>query len=116
MKIFISLLLFVLITGCAETRVMRYQQTLDPLVGSAKKSKVNRLFGTPTFCKHHNDILETCEYRTAYARNDVVPDFAAKMPGFGPDLSPYDYFDVIKVSYDALGVVRDWEPVVIIQH
>jgi hypothetical protein len=115
-RIFLLALLFtVLFSGCSEVRVRKYQRGLDPLVGSANKGKINRMLGTPTTCKHTDEITETCEYRTSWGRNDAVPSVFTKVNGFGPDLSPYEYFDVLELSYDGFGVLQTWHPLVVMQ-
>ena len=102
-----------LLIGCTETRVKRYGNILDPLVGTARKTQVNRKLGIPAFCQLESP-LERCEYRTARGRNEQIPYIHQKREGF-PDLSPYEHFDVLHLYYDGFGILRDWEPVVMIQ-
>jgi hypothetical protein len=100
------LLILGLTIGCTELRVQRYQTILDPMLGKSKKADVDHELGRPTFCKNLN-VGEICEYRTARGRNDPVPA-AAQKSTLGPDLSPYDYFDVLQIEYDGMGIFKDW--------
>lgn len=100
-------LLFLLI-GCTEPRVKRYATILDPLLGSANKKEVSKaLKVSPVSCKPESGG-EQCEYRTAAGRNEPLPITHRQSSFGGPDLSPLDYYDVIFVSYDGLGVFKDW--------
>jgi len=83
------------------------------MLGTAKKTEVNQVLGSPTSCKKTAEGLEECEYRTAAARNYPVPDAHKKQEAMGPDLSPYEYFDVLHVYYDSLGILKNWVPIVI---
>ena len=61
----------------------------------------------PISCKT-DGAGESCEYRTAAANNDPLPATHRQNSGFGPDLSPLDYYDVIFVTYDGMGIFKDW--------
>jgi hypothetical protein len=113
MRDFISLVLgFLLLASCVETHVRKYQNLLEPRVGRAKQNEINALLGNPTYCRAEGKY-EKCEYRTAAAQNHPVPDIFRKTEGLGPDLSPYEYFDVLHLYFDTFHVLREWEPVVI---
>lgn len=99
---------------CSQLRVQRYQSMLDPLVGNAERKEVDKLLGHPASCQAL-ELGNRCEYRTLAQRNHTVPDAHRPMPGFGPDLSPYEYFDVLSLDYDVFGKFKSWEPVVILQ-
>ena len=114
MKNFLLILSVTLFVACSELRVKRYGDLLDPLLGSGSIAEVNRVLGKPTSCEALS-LGKRCEYRTAAARNYTIPDAHRQLPGFGPDLSPYQYFDVLSVVYDHFGVFREWEPVAILQ-
>ena len=107
---FIALL--ILLTGCAISPVKRYRTIIDPLVGKSKQDEVNQVLGKPVFCIQEQ-TLQRCEYRTTAARNEETPYMHHKEIGFGPDLSPYDSFDVLDLYYDAFGVLKEWNPVVV---
>ena len=109
-----AIALLLLLCGCTELRVKKYSSILDPMLGTAKKTEVNKLLGVPTTCAPEG-VFEKCEYRTASARNrnEPVPDAYRKQVAMGPDLSPYDHFDVLQVQYDGMGIFKDWQPVVI---
>ncbi len=107
MKSFPFVLLLLVFVACTEPRIKRFQSALDPLLGQGKKSNVDHLLGTPVSCQKAGEG-EKCEYRTAFGRNDPVPGTATK-PSLGPDLSPYDYFDVVRAEYDGLGIFKNWE-------
>lgn len=85
---------------------------LDPKVGVAKKDEINKFLGNATWCTPEAGT-EKCEYRTSRGSNHPVPDMYRKEEALGPDLSPYDRFDVLHLYYDAFGVLKDWEPVVL---
>lgn len=113
MKIALAFLFFIVgILGCTEPRVKKYSNILEPRVGSGKKDEIDRLLGNPTWCKE-KEGLQKCEYRSSRANNAPVPDVFRKEEGMGPDLSPYDRYDVLHLTYDGFGVLKDWEPVVI---
>lgn len=98
----------VLIASCTEPRAKRYGTLLDPLLGKAKKTEVaSALKVQPIGCKPESSG-EVCEYRTAAANNDPLPATHRQNSGFGPDLSPLDYYDVIFVTYDGMGIFKDW--------
>ncbi len=101
-----------LILSCTQTRVKKYQGMLEPLLGKAKQSEVNALLGNPISCKQEGRF-EKCEYRTTSAQNNPVPDMFRKSEGIGPDLSPFEYFDVLHLYFDAFHILKEWEPVVI---
>lgn len=113
MKKIYPLILFSILfwTSCAQKRVTKYQNLLDPMVGSSKKIDVNKKLGGPTFCKFEGDN-EVCEYRTTKSHNENIPVHLQKANGF-PDLSPYDYYDVLHITYDAFGNFKEWQPVVL---
>lgn len=110
MKVILSLL-FLLFIGCTEPRFKRYQDIIDPKVGVADKTDMNRMLGSPVKCTPDGSY-QMCEYRTAKGRNEPVPSVHEKKEGF-PDLSPYEYYDVLHLFYDDFGVLRDWKPVVL---
>jgi len=84
------------------------------MVGNGKKESVDKVLGPPIKCvKEH--ALEKCEYRTARERNDPVPAVHHQERSMGPDLSPYEHFDVLHLYYDSFGLLREWEPIVIKQ-
>ena len=105
-----SVFLFWLCSSCTESRVKKYSDILEPLVGTAKKERLNEVLGKPTFCKREL-AYEQCEYRTSRGRNDPVPEVFRKSEGLGPDLSPYEYFDVLRLYYDDFGVLKEWDAV-----
>lgn len=107
--------LFVLLgclNGCTETRVKRYANLLEPHIDHAKKQEMTAFLGAPTSCTQ-GEKYECCEYRTTRGRNETIPQIHKKEPGMGPDLAPYDYFDVIHLCYDGFGVLKEWDPVVL---
>ncbi len=97
--------------SCTEKRIKKYETLLNPMVGNSKKIAINKKLGAPTFCKPEGDN-EVCEYRTTKSHNENIPVHLQKAEGF-PDLSPYDYYDVLQITYDAFGNFKDWEPVVL---
>ncbi len=102
-----------ILSACTTTRGKFYEDTLEPMVGVSKFHDVNKQLGSPTTCVP--DVgLTRCEYRTAVARNLPVPAFARRVPGMGPDLSPYEYFDVLYVYYDDTGLLKEWTPMVVL--
>ena len=96
--------------GCVQMPLQRYQILLDPMVAHSKKDEVAKHLGSPVQCRLDRSE-EKCEYRTAFAHHPPVPDMYRKEPTFGPDVSPNDYFDVIEVSYNAVGTVSGWRPI-----
>ena len=108
-KTLLSLFFLFLVAGCASTQLSRLEETMDPMVGVAKRGDVEKSLGNPTQCVTEKGMLR-CEYRTLIARNEPVPSAHKKEPGFGPDLSPYEFFDVIEAFYDDTGLLRDWRP------
>ena len=102
--------LLLLFAGCAQHPVTRYQNMLDPLVGSARKPDMDKLLGKSVSCQSEQGG-QVCEYRTSRGRNHPVPDVYRKESGMGPDLSPYDHFDVLHLYYDEFGNFRDWQAV-----
>ena len=105
-------LLILVLVSCTEMRVKKYNDLLNPRVGTAKKEEVGKLLGNPVSCSQELEG-EKCEYRTSHARNHPVPDVYRQERALGPDLSPYDHFDVLHVRYDGFGILKSWEPVVI---
>jgi hypothetical protein len=85
---------------------------LEPLVGSAKKAEISKLLGPPAFCVQE-EAYERCEYRTNRGSNEPIPGIARQEASMGPDLSPYDYFDVLQIHYDNFGLLNQWEPIFI---
>jgi hypothetical protein len=108
-----ALIWLLVLGGCVEGRVKRYQSLLNPMVGTAKKDEVSRLLGSPTTCTTQ-PVGERCEYRTAKGRNDPVPSVYEKNT-LGPDLSPFEFYDVIQANYDGFGILKDWIPLVLSQ-
>lgn len=112
----LALILFTLslaaLSACTEPRVKPYQRLLDPEVGRANKARVTALLGNPVKCEITAG-QESCEYRTTAGRNDPTPSVHRPSPGFGPDLSPFEHFDVIKAHYNDVGILREWEPMVL---
>ncbi len=109
-----TVLLCSLLISCSQTRVKKYQNVLEPLVGKAKKSEVNHLLGNPVSCKQEPPY-EKCEYRTAYSQNNPVPDMFRKSEALSLDLSPYEYFDVLHLYFDSFHILKEWEPIVLAQ-
>ena len=104
----IAFLLALTCVACTEPRAKRYGTLLDPLLGKGKKAEVaTALKVQPIGCKT-DGAGETCEYRTAAGNNDPLPATHRQNTGFGPDLSPLDYYDVIFVTYDGMGIFKDW--------
>ncbi len=112
MRIIAHVTLLLTLLSCTEPRVKKYQDILEPRVGSGKKEEIDKLLGNPTWCKDE-DGTQKCEYRSSRANNSPVPDVYKKEEGMGPDLSPYDRYDVLHLKYDGFGVLKDWEPVVV---
>lgn len=110
--LFAILLGLFIVSGCAQTRVRRYQGVLDPMLGNGTKIQVAKKLGNPANCAPLG-TGERCEYRTAILRNDPVPAVHQKTVEMGPDLSPYEYFDVLQADFDGFGVLKDWQPIVI---
>jgi hypothetical protein len=104
--------LFLFFTSCAETRVKKYEDLLEPLLGKADKKEVDKLLGTPVSCTPV-DTYQRCEYRTSRGRNEPVPFTGQKSAAMGPDLSPYEYFDVLALTYDGFNTLREWEPLTV---
>ena len=107
-----GVLITLLCVSCTELRVKKYQNLIEPNLGNAKKPEMDKLLGNPIFCKQESRY-EKCEYRTALGQNSQVPSIMRREQGLGPDLSPYDYFDVLHLYYDAFHTLREWEPVVL---
>lgn len=101
--------LCLLILGCTEPALNRYSRWLDPKVGNANKSDMVNLFGAPVSCRQEANF-ENCEFRTARGRNAPVPAVHQQNASMGPDLSPYEHFDVLSLQFDGLGVLRSWKP------
>ena len=114
MRIFFLCFLMFFFTACSEPRVKKYKGILDPQIGAATKLQINKLLGKPTFCKPEGKY-DKCEYRTTRGRNEPTPSIHKKEEALGPDLSPYEHFDVLHLFYDGFGVLREWQPVVLVQ-
>lgn len=112
MKTLTAFLCLLVVAGCASSRTKRYQDMLEPKVGSGKKDEINKMLGSPSWCRSESGS-EKCEYRTSKGSHAPVPDMYRKEGALGPDLSPYDQFDVLHLYYDGVGVLKDWEPVVV---
>lgn len=106
------LFIFLLLSACTETRIKRYTDIVEPHLGSASKSEMNKILGAPTYCKDEGKY-ERCEYRTSRGRNESVPAIHRKEPAMGPDLTPYEHFDVLHLYYDGFAVLKEWEPIVV---
>lgn len=106
------LALLLLVTSCVQTRVKTYDALIEPRLGKSKKSEMRAVLGNPIFCKQE-EKYEKCEYRSAYSQNNPVPDMFRKSEAIAPDLSPYEYFDVLHLYYDGFHILQEWEPVVI---
>ncbi len=104
-------LILIFFAACAQKRVVKYESLLNPMVGVSKKISVNKKLGQPVYCKAQEDG-EICEYRTPKSHNENIPAIYQPAHGF-PDLSPYDYFDVLHLSYNSFGILKDWEPIVL---
>ena len=101
----------ILMTSCVQTRVKKYEAILEPKIGKSTKLDITSLLGNPIYCRQESKY-EKCEYRSAYSQNGPVPDMFRKSDGLGPDLSPYEYFDVLYLYFDGFHVLQEWEPVV----
>jgi hypothetical protein len=101
-----------LFVACTEAPVKRYRDLLEPRVGSARKAEINQLMGSPTYCKQ-GEAYELCEYRSSLGHNYPVSDQYRRVDSMGPDLSPYDQFDVLHLYFDNFGILKEWEPIVI---
>lgn len=110
-NLLILLTIFVCL-ACTETRIERYTDIIEPHVGGTHKAEMNKILGAPTFCKEEGKY-EKCEYRTARGRNEPVPGVFRKEPAMGPDLTPYEHFDVLHLYYDSFAVLKEWEPIVV---
>lgn len=106
------LVIFLLSGACIHQKERRYQAILDPKVGKSTKAVLDKTLGEPVSCANEA-AGQWCEYRTASASNDPVPDAYRKTATMGPDLSPYDQFDVLHLHYDSEGVLQAWEPIVV---
>jgi len=111
-RILLSFLVLVSLVSCTHSRAKRYSELLDKLIGNEKKDRVASVLGAPARC-NAAEGGELCEYRTAAGRNLASPGVQTPTPGFGPDVSPYDHFDVIHVYYNDVGLMREWEPIVL---
>ena len=111
MKILFVLSL-VVFCSCTETRIKRYSDILEPHVGNTSKVEMDRLLGGPAYCRAEGKY-QLCEYRTAIGRNEQIPYVHLKNDAMGPDLSPYEHFDVLQLYYDDFGTLRDWKPIVL---
>ena len=113
MNIFLLSLVF-LLSACAQSRVNKYNGLLESKVGRSDRNDVGRILGEPVKCSPEGD-LEKCEYRTASAKNHPVPDVFKKQPAMGPDVSPYEHYDVLHLYYGKDGLLKEWKPVVILE-
>ena len=104
--------LFFVFAACTEPRIKRYENQLEPLVNKGKKLQIGKMLGQPVKCEPL-EALERCEYRTARERNDPVPVVFKRESAMGPDVSPYEYFDVLHLFYDDSGVLKEWQPIVV---
>jgi hypothetical protein len=109
-RIAVLLSLILMFTACTESRVRKYEDLLEPLLGKAEKEEVDKLLGAPASCQPV-ESYQRCEYRTSRGRNEPVPFTARKNAAMGPDLSPYEYFDVLALTYDGFNTLREWEPI-----
>jgi hypothetical protein len=106
-------LFLLLLCACTEHRVKRYAEILEPRVGVATKEEVTAQLGQPAFCRPDSQY-QLCEYRTASGRNAQTPEVYRRQSGFGgPDVSPYEHFDVIHAYFDNFGTLRDWKAIVV---
>ncbi len=112
MKGFILLLAIFITVACTESRIKRYSDLIEPSIGNGTKREITQNLGAPTFCKQEPKY-EVCEYRTARGRNEPVPYVHKKDPAMSFDLTPYEHYDVIQVSFDGFGVAQNWEPIVL---
>lgn len=95
--------------GCTQPVVDRYSKMLEPQVGSATKKDMERLLGPPVRCVQEFNY-ENCEFRTARGRNHPVPAVHQRNTTMGPDLSPFEHFDVLSLQFDGFGVLQGWKP------
>lgn len=100
--------LLVCSVSCTTTRAKRFADVLDPMIGSGKKVELDSLLGRSVSCTAEGQE-SVCEYRTARMRNYPVPDAARRLDSSVPDLSPFEYFDVVLVRYDGFGVLKEWQ-------
>lgn len=107
-----TLPMILFMTSCTQSRVKRYQAILEPKIGKSTKSQISTILGNPVSCLQEAKY-EKCEYRSAYTQNGPIPDMFRKSEGIGPDLSPYEYFDVLHLYFDAFHILQEWEPIVI---
>lgn len=103
--------LLALVVACTQPRTRRYSEVIDPMVGSGKKEELDKLLGNPAFCQQES-AFQKCEYRTAMGRNDPTPVIFSKATTM-PDVSPYEYFDVIHLFYDDRRVLKEWQAIVV---
>jgi len=83
------------------------------MVGVWQQPEVNGRLGNPVYCRAQSE-LQRCEYRTAAGRNLPTQEVHQRIPTMGPDLSPYENFDVLYLYFDDTGRLKDWTPVVIL--
>lgn len=105
--------LLLTLTQCAHPRVARYRSTIEPHLNKSKKAELDALLGSPVSCAPAKEGLERCEYRTASERNQKVPEIYRRNSAMGPDVSPYEFFDVLHLYYDSFGTLKEWTPVVV---
>lgn len=113
MRRLILIVLLVNLVQCTHQRVDRYRSAIEPRVNKSKKAELDELLGSPVKCEPSKDGLERCEYRTASERNAPIPEVFRRNSTMGPDVSPYEYFDVLHLYYDSFGTLKEWSPVVV---
>lgn len=102
-----------LLAGCAQTPVDRYKNLINPRVESkATRAEMDQLLGKPAICHKHSPYSR-CEYRTTAGRHRPTPIVFKKSRTMRVDTSPYDYFDVLHLYYNADGQLKKWEPVAV---
>ena len=99
----------VFIVSCTTTTLQKYSEILDIKKG-IKKSEIMGFLGRPVSCVF-DSMGETCEFRTLYARNLPVAAVYQKNPTLCPDLSPYEFFDVLSLHFDEVSALKDWKPI-----
>lgn len=98
------LVITTLFTSCASIAVSRslqnYRQTLDPLVGSAKKEALEAKFGFP-------DRVNTFPDRELWHYFSLHSYYARDI--FNPALGYNPVYDSLTMEFDANGVLRKWK-------
>jgi len=92
--------------ACSHSPLKRLEEAMDPMIGK-KRVEVESAVGQPVQCQPLQGSTR-CEYRTLIGRNEQAPAAHKPEPGMGPDLSPYEFFDVIEAFYDETGTLKDW--------